>query len=412
MLATISLLLLVGFVAPAYGIQSCNCVAFRLDDVQDYWLDDVQTKIINTFQEKNASLTVGIIANYFGHDKKIVELVSERLYGKPELEIANHGWNHESFGNLTEEQQWWLIRQANQKIYNTTGVTPTIFITPYDKINNDTFKAAQENNINIVSANETSERGPYPLENTSLYKLPQLSQFGNSNKNFTDWINYDKTYVHARIIRGVVQYGYAVVVMHPQDFSIKHGINYTNAINYTRIDELNSIIDEIRSDNLKIVTISEIPRQQKLYLNYPQWVTKVSQWYFDYKISSSDFEKMVDYLKYHKLLTLGLVDKYPVHKNISAINFWIGEPPSADNSYIRNVNSTSDSRWVQDFGGAFLDCRHDSFLPVGFHPRENPFYVALPYNDFASDGSRKSDATSTYGYDEKRWTQDESIVKK
>src|SRR5438445_5204601 len=54
------------------NVPNCQCVAFRLDNVQDYWLNNVQTKIIDTFQQKNASLTIGIIGNSFGNDPKIV----------------------------------------------------------------------------------------------------------------------------------------------------------------------------------------------------------------------------------------------------------------------------------------------------------------------------------------------------
>src|SRR5438445_2613869 len=53
------------------AIPNCKCVAFRLDDIQDYWLDSVQTKIIDTFKQKNASLTVGLIGNSFGSDIKL-----------------------------------------------------------------------------------------------------------------------------------------------------------------------------------------------------------------------------------------------------------------------------------------------------------------------------------------------------
>ena len=411
MLAAIFLLSLVGFVAPAYAIESCNCVAFRLDDVQDYWLDDVQTRIINTFQEKNASLTIGIIANYFGQDSKIVDLVKDKTHSVPELEIANHGWNHEPFAKFTEEQQWWLLRQANQKIQDVTGITPSVFIAPYDSINNDTLKAALENNLKMVSANETSDRGPYPFENADLFRFPYVSQFGDVNRNFTDWINYDQSHVHAELLRGLVQHGYAVVVLHPQDFSLKHKLRYTDDINSTRIDQLNSIIDEIRNDNLKIVTMSEIPTQQRLYEKYPSWAANISQWYFSNKISSPDFERTMDYLKYHRLLTVSLVDTYPIHKNISATYFWIGEPASGDNNYTSNLSSAWDGNWVQDFGGVDDPKKRDSFMPAGFQPHENPFYVALPYNDFANDGTRNSDANLTYWYNEKNWAQNESMVK-
>ena len=46
-------------------IETCDCVAFRLDDVQDYWLNDVQIDIYEKFNESNTPLTIGIIANAF-----------------------------------------------------------------------------------------------------------------------------------------------------------------------------------------------------------------------------------------------------------------------------------------------------------------------------------------------------------
>src|SRR5256885_9260929 len=60
------------YFVPAYSVPSCQCVAFRLDDIQDYWLHSAQTKIIVTFQEKNASLTIGIIGNNIGQDPNII----------------------------------------------------------------------------------------------------------------------------------------------------------------------------------------------------------------------------------------------------------------------------------------------------------------------------------------------------
>lgn len=69
---------------------SCNCVAFRLDDIQDYFLNQVQVEVMEAFDRRNASLTVGVIANYFGDDPAIVSYVKGRA-GDPSFEVANHG---------------------------------------------------------------------------------------------------------------------------------------------------------------------------------------------------------------------------------------------------------------------------------------------------------------------------------
>ncbi len=288
---------------------------------------------------------------------------------------------------------------------------PDVFITPYDSLNKDTFKAARENNFKFISANETSDPPPYPLENATLFRFPYVSEIGDLNKNSTDWINYDQIRIHSEILRGLLQYGYAVVVLHPQDFSMKHKFNYTDLTNVTRINELSSVIDQVRGDNLRIVTMSEIPDQQKMYLHYPSWVGTVDRWYFSGNVSSSDFQNMVDYLKNNSLLTTSSVNTYPMHNNISATYFWIGEPADVDNNYTSNLSSAWDSTWVKDYGGVDDPKKRDGFMPSGFYPHENPFYVALPYNDFVNNGTRNPDTNATYWYHEKNWAQDESIVK-
>jgi hypothetical protein len=47
---------------PAAAAPGCGCVAFRLDDIQDYFLREVQMEVINIFDRKDASLTVGVSA--------------------------------------------------------------------------------------------------------------------------------------------------------------------------------------------------------------------------------------------------------------------------------------------------------------------------------------------------------------
>ncbi len=53
------------------SITTCNCVAFRLDDVQDYYLRGTSTRCHGVFQQKNADLTIGIIGSVFGTDPSL-----------------------------------------------------------------------------------------------------------------------------------------------------------------------------------------------------------------------------------------------------------------------------------------------------------------------------------------------------
>lgn len=83
---------------------------------------------------------------------------------------------------------------------------------------------------------------------------------------------------------------------------------------------------------------------------------------------------------------------YPWHTGIVSTTFWVGEvfdPLAEDGS---QVLSTYDSKWEEHYGGCdgvVVDGRCDTevrtsatgYFPTAMSPRENPFYVDLPYDD-------------------------------
>ncbi|MEO7723616.1 MAG: hypothetical protein ABIU29_02845 [Chthoniobacterales bacterium] len=82
-------------------------------------------------------------------------------------------------------------------------------------------------------------------------------------------------------------------------------------------------------------------------------------------------------------------DRFPWKKQIVTTIFWIGEKPTANNPVPNHVSSW-DKSWAKNYGGyddPRPSQRHD-YIPVDFTPRQNPFYVALPYNDKAREGHR------------------------
>ena len=77
--------------------------------------------------------------------------------------------------------------------------------------------------------------------------------------------------------------------------------------------------------------------------------------------------------------------------NVVATVFWVGEQAS-ENNPVANVASAWDPNWEDNFGGFDHPTRRDGFLPAGFTPNLNPFYVALPYNDLGADGLHRPEA--------------------
>ncbi|MDE1876393.1 MAG: polysaccharide deacetylase family protein [Thaumarchaeota archaeon] len=404
-----------GVAHEAYGIQACQCVAFRMDDIQDYWLDTVQVGVISEFEHKDADLTVGIIGNYFGQDQSIVDTVSSALKeANPKVVVANHGWNHEHFNTFPQDEQSALIHNTNQKILDTLGILPNIFIAPYNAINNDTLISLFENKMVYLSTNETQDRPPYRLTGAAFFIFPGTAEIGDINKANTAWVSVNHNETYAEVLRSLVKYGFAVVVLHPQDFANKHsGFVYDNTINQTQIHELDLLLDDIRNAGYKTVTMDDIPANSNFTTKYPSWLDKNFEMYIQGNTSDADMTNSINYLKNeHVILSSGVHDKYSLHQNVTTTYFWVGEPADADNQYNDNLSSAWDSAWVNHYGGVDDPKNRDQYLPSGFTPKENPFYFALPYDDFSENGTRKASSYGTvYWSGTQSWNDSVSMVK-
>jgi len=107
----------------------------------------------------------------------------------------------------------------------------------------------------------------------------------------------------------------------------------------------------------------------------------------------TEFEQQADQIRQDQILRLqpqvlipNLLQqgfgRYPWKTNIVTTVFWVGERPTANNP-TPNHKSSWDQQWVQNYGGYDNPdpTKRRNYIPIGFVPRQNPFYIALPYND-------------------------------
>ena len=91
---------------------------------------------------------------------------------------------------------------------------------------------------------------------------------------------------------------------------------------------------------------------------------------------------------------------YPVHRDITASLFWVGEPADGDNGGIQNIESAWRGDWMNLYGledKPYISRDSDGFpTSSSYKNKENPYYFALPYNDF---GSLVSDGNGNDVYD-------------
>ena len=108
--------------------------------------------------------------------------------------------------------------------------------------------------------------------------------------------------------------------------------------------------------------------------------------------SSADFAKYAMKLREQALLKVEPQVFVPTTSKASMTRFpWKtniittvldGEQPTQNNP-VPNTKSSWDGNWRDNFGGYDNpdSSARKNYIPVAFVPRQNPFYVALPYND-------------------------------
>jgi len=224
-------------------------------------------KIMDVFQKKNASLSIGITGYNLTQDGKLVSYLQNNLKpGHTTIEVANHGWRQEDFATLGLSQQITLMNKTNQELNKMFGKKPNAFFVPYGMYDNDTLKAINQLKMNVISSSIWSEdkfvlaTGKITANKDSLglYHIPSMTEFQSDTGNETYWTNIPKDRVIDSINSHITKYGYDVFLIHPQNFAALVNGQYVNTVDTTHLDELASIIDYVKSKHIHTSTISEI----------------------------------------------------------------------------------------------------------------------------------------------------------
>ena len=279
---------------PQTKLQSCNCVAFRLVTIQDYWLNDVQIEVIDTFIRNKASLTIGLIGNLFGDDAKLSDYLKNAIEKNENLEIANNGWSYEVFSDFTEKEQSALLRQSNDHIASIFGKPPSVFIPPYEIFNDDTVLALNENYMSYISSNIQNDPPPYSLD-SDIYHFPGGATTGRYNLEFNLIEGVDHKETFAEIQETLNNNGFAVVTLSPQEFSKTENRNYVNQVNEQQIHELELLLEKIQAQGLKIVPIGKMDLSFT-DISIPGWIKNNAGWWAEGAIEDPDFVLGIQYL--------------------------------------------------------------------------------------------------------------------
>ena len=241
------------------GALYCNCVAFRFDDVQDYFLNNAQIQMMPLFREMDAGLTVGVIGGVTGKDPKLVEVIKEQLQTNPKFEIASHTWNHVVMTNISPEKQEDEIKNTGEKIYELFQVKPQVFIPPENIFDSTTINLLKKYGYDHLSADSDNET-PQKFVKSDFYYFNSAVWTAKLIPATGYWDPITKEKVMEQVNESLLNYGYAVVMMHPFEFSNYVDGSYVNEVNQTKFTELKSIISDLKSKGHLLIPVGKIDK--------------------------------------------------------------------------------------------------------------------------------------------------------
>jgi len=248
-------------IPPKVNPQTCNCVAFRLENIQDYSLVPAVNAIAQIFQSNGVPLTLDLWGGNFGLDPTLLPTLQDAATNKTwGAEIACYGYDGEDYLTLATALQAGTIANSTHLINAILGVTPTTFVPPYgDFTIPDTLNAVLADGYKVFSALTRSDVPPYNLNNPTLWHFPAGAQTSDpANTVQSVGITANATY---QLLQTQLQdYGFAVVSIGPQEFSAYVNGEYADTpLNTTMLTQLQVLINLVKAAGLRIVTVGSIP---------------------------------------------------------------------------------------------------------------------------------------------------------
>jgi peptidoglycan/xylan/chitin deacetylase (PgdA/CDA1 family) len=238
------------------SMSHCNCVAFTLDAVQDYYRSKIQLVIMQSFQQKEAGLTVGVYGKTIGKNPQTVSQLKEILSKNNSFELANRGWDNLDHTRYSKDTQSSSIKKTNDILSQTFGITPVTFIPPRNLFDDNTLKALSENGITYYSLVENNDVMTSDLRKNSLLYVPQTLQLSNLLDTDLDEVSRNDN-VFSKITRMLNKNGFAVVNINSKSFEIKNS-NERNQIDLDQLYNLESLLDFLNNKGIRILAINQI----------------------------------------------------------------------------------------------------------------------------------------------------------
>lgn len=188
-------------------------IIIRIDDVRDYEAAEATRVLIQFNRVNHVKMNLAIIPAQFGGDS--VTLGSVKAAVMDGSEIVVHGYDHENFKTLSAKLQVETLRAARDKLF-TLNLTSTIFAPPFFAYDEGVYDAMRESGFDTISG--YIDAGGPTSEAEGVYRVPvtiTMADYVNGT-----WLRSDLNQLVGKVNLSVGRYGYAMILVHPQEFMV------------------------------------------------------------------------------------------------------------------------------------------------------------------------------------------------
>ena len=330
---------------------SCNCVAIQLNDVQDFWLNDVQIKLLNTFSDNQFPVTIGVIAKTIGDDTKLLDIIKNGLKNN-RFEIANSSWDNTPITTHDKKGQDGIIKKSSNKILEVFGVDSKVFIPPQNEFNENTISVLKANGYTHLSSSLENDPPPYSLRGESFYRFP--ANAFNAGFDPIDGLKGNTgEEIFSDVQEGINTHGFAVINMHPQEFAVDMDDVLVNELNLEQFKELETLIQKIKNKNIDVVLIGKINQNVSKIISetsndslnqniFPKWVKNTAGWWRDGNIDNKSFVQAIQFLIKENIIQTSQTSQgsgnSEIPEWIKQNSGWWAEGVISDNEFINGLD--------------------------------------------------------------------------
>jgi len=244
------------------SMATCNCVAFRIDAVQDYFVSAGVIAVMDLFKDLNAPLNLAIVANHLGQEFNTLSRIQTAAADQnlqSRVEILVNGWDYEDFSSKTYEEQVILLNQAKANIQDLLQVTPASFVPPDHFFNADTLRALKDTGYTHMSSRLYADPPPYGIDQNQILRFP-ANAFGFEPQAVLYLKPIEKSLLWSSIFDQLFFYGFSVVELNGGEFLKWDPLHsaYSTEVNATHLSDLSYLVQALRARGVRICRIADI----------------------------------------------------------------------------------------------------------------------------------------------------------